>query len=425
MAGKQLQGKKLLVLGASSNETTLVKRAQSLGVYTIVTDYNQDYDISPAKKIADEAWDISWSDIDALEKKCLEAGVDGVTAGYSEFRVENLIKLCRRLNLPCYINEEQLEITRDKIRFKEECRKNGVPVVKEYSCVEEVDAFPVIVKPVDRAGSIGISVAQNMEQLQKAYAYAMDLSVCKRVIIEKYMQARKIDVYYAVEDGKIQLISSCDTIGAKANGLDKVTQSCWLYPMKEQRLYLEQVDPSIRRMIQNMNIQYGCIFFSGFFDENQTFTFFECGFRMEGAHQYNYVQKRGLFHFLDLFIWHALTGHTDAMERGQGVDEAMKCAVINFYAKEGKIREINGVEEIRRMEQCQLALVHGRIGQECRETSAILPKVAVFVLCDSSPQRLTEAAAFVYEKFALIGENGEDLIFDRMDVSQIVNWWDV
>ena len=50
MADKQLQGKKLLILGASSNEITLVKRAQSLGVYTIVADYNLDYDVSPAKK---------------------------------------------------------------------------------------------------------------------------------------------------------------------------------------------------------------------------------------------------------------------------------------------------------------------------------------------------------------------------------------
>lgn len=50
-----------------------------------------------------------------------------------------------------------------------------------------------------------------------------------------------------------------------------------------------------------------------------------------------------------------------------------------------------------------------------------MPKVAVFVLCDPLPQRLTEAASFVYEKFALVGENGEDLIFDRMDTSQIVS----
>ena len=66
-----LSGKKLLILGAGAVETTLVYRAKELGIHTIVTDYNLDHRLSPAKDIADESWDISWSDIDALEKECL------------------------------------------------------------------------------------------------------------------------------------------------------------------------------------------------------------------------------------------------------------------------------------------------------------------------------------------------------------------
>lgn len=129
--------------------------------------------------------------------------VDGVIAGYSEFRVENMIKLTKRLELPCYITEEQLEITRDKIKFKDCCRKYGVPVVKEYKTIEEVNEYPVIVKPTDRAGSIGISIANNYDELLKAYKYAWDLSVNKRVIIEKYIQnADKVDFYYLIESGK-------------------------------------------------------------------------------------------------------------------------------------------------------------------------------------------------------------------------------
>ena len=183
-----LTGKKLLILGATAGEISLVKRAQKYGIYVIVTDNHTDYTLAPAKNVADEAWDISWSDIDTLEKLSRESGVDGILAGYSEFRVENMIKLCERLNFPCYINNEQLEITRDKIKFKECCRKYGVPVVKEYSSIDEVNEYPVIVKPTDRAGSIGISIAHSFEELEKAYQYAYDLSLEKRDIIEKYIQ---------------------------------------------------------------------------------------------------------------------------------------------------------------------------------------------------------------------------------------------
>ena len=107
--------KKLLILGATAGEIALIKRAQAQGIYVIATDNHMDYSLAPAKRIANEAWDISWSDLDELEKRCRAERINGVLAGYSEFRVDNMMQLCKRLGLPCYINQEQLDITRDKI----------------------------------------------------------------------------------------------------------------------------------------------------------------------------------------------------------------------------------------------------------------------------------------------------------------------
>ena len=103
--------KKLLILGATYHEIDIIKCAHRKGIYVIVTDNNLDWSKSPAKYIADEAWNISWSDIDTLTHKCQEIKVNGVMAGFSEFRVENMIKLCERLGLPCTLSMEQLDIS--------------------------------------------------------------------------------------------------------------------------------------------------------------------------------------------------------------------------------------------------------------------------------------------------------------------------
>lgn len=66
-----------------------------------------------------------------------------------------------------------------------------MPVVKEYASVAEVDEYPVIVKPVDRAGSIGISIATNRDELDKAVDYALESSISKQIIIEKYIDNGK------------------------------------------------------------------------------------------------------------------------------------------------------------------------------------------------------------------------------------------
>lgn len=420
----QLQGKKLLILGATAGETTLVKRAQKLGVYVIVTDYNTDYALSPAKYIADECWDISWSDIDTLEKLSRENEIDGVLAGYSEFRVENMIKLCKRLNLPCYINDEQLEITRDKIKFKDCCRKYGVPVVKEYASIDEVDEYPVIVKPTDRAGSIGISIAYNFEELEKAYQYAYDLSIEKRVIIEKYIHdADKVDFYYLAENGNLTLLTSCDTVNAQNNDGARVVQTAWLYPERHQSSYDAKVRDSIEAMIRGMKIEYGCIFFSGFIDKNQNFVFFECGYRLEGAHQYYYTQKRGPVNFLDTFIFHALCGNTHDVQH-ISINENMKCVTVNVFAKEGTIAKIRGIEEISKMPDCTLALLHGRVGEQCKADKAILDKICVFAFSSESVEQLKHDVDEAYNMLQIIDDQGNDMIYDKLDTNEILKWGD-
>ena len=418
-----IKGKKLLILGATVSETTLVKRAQELGAYVIVTDYNTDYSMSPAKYVADECWDISWSDIDSLERKCREEHIHGVTAGYSEFRTENMIKLCERLNLPCYITMEQLEITRDKEIFKKCCIDNNVPIVKSYSSMDEVDEYPVIIKPVDRAGSIGVSIASNRNELEKACTYAMECSVNKHIIIEKFIEkGTKIDFYYAIDNGNIILITTCDTINANENGLEKVVQSAWLYPTRETNERIHNVDNCLRNMIQNMGIKYGCIFFSGFVCDDGEIVFFECGFRLEGGHQYNYTQRKGPFNYLDLFILHALTGNTEDLKYSSGKQD-LKAITINLYAKEGIISGISGFDKVSQFEDCCLALQHCRLGEKCNSNRAILNKIGMFQFVHSSTDHLKVDVDRMYEVVNVCDEKGNDIIYDRIDTKLIEEWW--
>ena len=420
----KLKDKKLLILGATAGEISLVKRAQEFGVYVIVTDNHINYELSPAKYVADEAWDISWSDIDKLEKMCVQYHIDGVLAGYSEIRVDKMLKLCTRLSLPCYINQEQLDITRDKIKFKECCKKYEVPIVREYKSIDEVDEYPVIVKPTDRAGSIGISIANDYKELKEAYRYAYDLSIEKRVIIEKYIQNEvKVDFYYLVENGDITLLTSCDTVNAKNNNGSKVVQTAWLYPEKCQNSYDYKVRTNIEKMIRGMKIKYGCIFFSGFIDQNQDFVFFECGYRLEGAHQYFYTEKKGPVNFLDTFIYHALCGTTQGVKHTL-VNNELKCVTVNVYAKKGKIATIEGLDEISKMEDCTLTLLHGRIGEVCDDSKAILSKICVFAFSNVSINKLKCDLDEAYKLLKINDEYGNDMIYDRMETDILLDWWD-
>ena len=419
---ENLKGKKLLILAAGAHLISLIKRAQSYGVYVIVTDMYTDHQISPGKDVADEYWNISWKDIDALEIKCREVKIDGVCAGYSEFTVESQILLCERLNLPCYLTMEQLDITRDKLKFKNTCRQYGVPVIKEYASVEEVDEFPVIVKPVDRAGSIGISIATDKDSLIKAFDYAMELSVCKQVIIEKYITGTKIDLYYEIIDGKITLVASSDTINAKNNGYDKVVQSAWLFPSKYHKFLAEKTDAPIKKMLKGIGITNGYIFISGFVQNNEV-AFFEAGFRLCGGHLYEYLEKKGMINNLDLFIFHALTGHVD-LHVANCIDENLKCVNLNFYAKKGVVGEVKGQEKIHEIADNDVNIVWARKGQICDDSKAILTKMAMFYFCNDNAEILQDDCQRAYSLFEVKDSQGNDMIYDRIDTELIESWWE-
>ena len=63
-----LKNKKLLILGGNSLSLDIVKQANKMGIYTIVTDWNSTKD-SPAKLYASEYWDISLLDYSTLAHK--------------------------------------------------------------------------------------------------------------------------------------------------------------------------------------------------------------------------------------------------------------------------------------------------------------------------------------------------------------------
>lgn len=303
---KELKGKKLLVIGGSNAEVDVVKIAQSLGCYVIVTDQYTKSEVIPAKFVANEAWNISWTDYDALEAKCREVGVNGVIAGFSEFRVEAMIEMCRRLQLPCYINDEQLEVTRDKNRFKRMCKKYGVPIVNEYSPDDLNIQYPVIIKPTDRGGSIGINVAYNAEEYEKFLAYAYSMSPSKSVVVEDFIgDGVKFDCSYYITREQAILIETCDTtMLTKKKGYETM-QKAWTFPSRYEKVYLEQVDSNVKAMLVDLGMECGMANISFFYRQGK-FYVFETGFRLGGGHSFDYQRASGGIDYLTLMIKYAL-----------------------------------------------------------------------------------------------------------------------
>jgi len=410
--------KKLLVLGGNITEIDIVKRAKLLGYYTIVTDNHEDWSLSPAKSIADEGWNISWSDVDALEQKCKSVGVNGVLAGFSEFRVENMIKLCKRLCLPCSLTMEQLAVTRDKILFKEMCRKYGIPTIPEHRVSGTNINFPVIVKPVDRAGSIGINVANNHDELETFYKIALDLSPSKNVIIEDFISdGVKVDVYYYVKNHEIFFLGSSDTIMCKGDKGARILQKAWPFMSKYEKPYLEEIDGKVRDMFIGMGMDNAYVTMSAF-HRNGQFYFFEAGFRLSGEMSYHYYESLCGLNYMDSMIKFSMGDKDDAVFFDYPKEDK-NCIVLNFFGLNGIVDKIIGVDVLAEDKNIYDIKLYVHENDTIENSTSVFRKIAMFTIVAKKSKSLLSTVDKVNSIFDICDKEENSLIYEKVSRQEL------
>lgn len=409
---------KLLILGGNPTEIEIVERAKKLGLYTIVTDNHTDWKLSPAKQLADEGWNISWSDVGSLTKKCQKENVGGVIAGFSEFRVDNMIQLCDRLHFPCSLTMHQLDVTRDKLLFKETCRKYGLNTIAEHHIYDSNITFPVIVKPVDRAGSIGINVAYNKEDLGDYYETALSLSPSKQVVIEDFItDGIKVDVYYYVKDNKITFLGSSDTVMCKGDLGAKILQKAWPFKSKYEHDYLTQVDGKVRDMFNGLAINNAYATMSMFY-RNGDFYFFEAGFRLSGEMSYHYYEKIAGINYLDSMIKLSM-GYNDPTVFKEVHNSNNHCIVLNFFGLDGDVDSIKGLEELKQNDRIYDIQLYVSKDDVIENPTNVFKKIAMFTIVAASFEDMVATVNAVNNTFDVFDKNGESLVYERVSEQEL------
>lgn len=186
--------KKVLLLGGSHFQVPSVKTAKELGYYTITCDYCPD---NPGHKYADEYYNVSTTDKEAVLELARRLKIDGIVCYASDPAAPTAAYVAEKLGLPTS-PYKSVEILANKDKFREFLKENhfNVPKAKGYA-YDEIEImqkeikefkFPVMVKPVDSSGSKGVKKIDSPSDIAEAVEEAMAYSRCKRFIIEEYVE---------------------------------------------------------------------------------------------------------------------------------------------------------------------------------------------------------------------------------------------
>ncbi len=413
-----LKGKKLLILAGAGVHSKVVRAAKEMGIYTIVTDYLED---SPAKLIADEAWMLSVTDVDAIVERCRAEGVDGVVNFCIDPAQKPYQQICEKLGVPCYGTKEEFEIFTDKRQFKECCSTHHVDVIPDYAEQEILDGaveYPVFVKPSISSGSRGQSLCFNKEEALKGIEVAKQNSRDGDFICERHMKdCQDIGTAFFVIDGEPYLVKFGDRhLGREEDNLDRQV-ICTQLPSPFATVFMEHVHDRVVAMIKALGIKFGPVFMQGFADGNTVY-YYDPARRMPGG-DYDLVLKEATgFDTVRTVIAFALTGDPkvcfgnpkEAYNLNNG--EAL---LITFSVRPGRMARVEGFDELLKHPD----VVYGRQiipeGSIIPNTGDIQQRVAAVGAYIRDRSRISAFVDYVYKTYRISDENGKDMIVSRYE----------
>lgn len=420
---KDLEGKKLLILGANPETTPLVEVANNLGVKTIVTSNVPD---DAAKKIAWKACNVDGMDVAGLISLAREEKVDGVLVGVADILVPVYCKICDALSLPCYATENIVDIFSYKDRFKSTCETYGIHGIPEYYLDENIRdedvekiKFPVMVKPVDSYSGLGMTVCYKKEELKEAVKKALDASRAKRFIVEKYMECDDMGIYYTFKDGYCSASCVYDRYTTeKQKGLSRVCLG-GTYPSKHIDRYFERMHKNAVRMFHDIGIRDGVLMFSAFYEDGE-FYVYDTGFRLQGEAPHLLMKAVHGFDQREMLIRFALTGSEGGIDLEKEDDARFRgkwAATVWFLLKEGTIARINGLEKVKEDKEVVAIVSRFNEGDKVlREWIGTEKQVLarMYLVCNSKKE-LSTKIAYYQDAIKVKDTNGNDMLLDGFD----------
>ena len=296
--------KKILVLGSNPETYDLIKTINNEGYLSYVIGMEK---ISKTKKIAYKSFVGDGSDYNYVKDIILKNNINAVMCGTVDVLLPNYEKICTKFNFPRYTNAKSINFLLSKIKFNNLIKKYGFKTIPKYKlnlskkANLKKEAFPVLIKPDDSGGAVGLRVCRNNKELTNNLKFSLKNSKKKKVICQKYLIGQDTQAFYTIVNGKSYLSTLSDRSTYFNNNKKSIVCYGNNYRSKNLHLFINKYNSLFQKMFKYLNIKNGIFSVQGIIYENSFYPY-DPGFRLQGEGQHIILKNIFKLDYLKMLI---------------------------------------------------------------------------------------------------------------------------
>lgn len=338
----------LVVIGAGEFQLPLINRAIELGIYLIGFDGNKN---AIGLKKCSESYVIDIFDYNSIINllKSLNKKIDGVTSLAAESAVITVSQIAKEFNL----NGPSLEssqICTNKYLMRECFKLNQIPS-PDFELVNNSEnlnfsisrfKYPLVLKPIDNAGSRGVIIVENESNLEFSTKHAFSHSKSGSILIEEFMDGQEISVEAFIQNNEINILSLSDKVRTP---LPYPLDTHVIFPSNKPKDIQNKAIEIAKSAITATGLNNSLIHMELMVISNNV-KIVEMAARGAGFHVYSKILSWVCgVNTIDILINISLGNQISSPERLQ------RGAVLSFpYLNKGLVEEISNIEEIKKIE---------------------------------------------------------------------------
>ena len=291
----------VMIMGGNIPHRELILKIKERGYFTILVDY---LDNPAAKDVADLHIQESILDVDK---------VMAIAEQYKPKFIANLCVdramvptayVCEKLGIHNFVDYEQSINVTDKCSMKKVFQEHGIKTSAFYTVTKETDLsdyqiyYPVVVKPADASGSIGVKKILTQESLHEYLPKAFEISRSGGVVIEEFCDDLEVSIDCFVQDDKIDILLVRQKM--KQKSMDSLVYPLGSIILNEYPCDSEEnIRKMARKIVDTFKLKNTPFFLQAFINQAGELSMIEFGVRIGGGMSYQIIKSSTGFDIMD------------------------------------------------------------------------------------------------------------------------------